>query len=247
VEQVFRRRQAKTHGRLMRDEFTESFAHMRSAVGHAAESAADLIGPRMGAARRRVKPGLRRANIVTAAAVVPIARAARTGARSGARQAELAARAARKGALVGKTKLMRKEPRVRRWPMMLSGLLVAGAAVGAAGALVARRRANRSQWEEYGAPRTGVSGRIDSMTESARSGIRSAGESATSGKEKVQSLAESAKERAADLMGTTRPSPSPSSTPGSTISSGPSASDTAAFGSREDLYGKAGSGSSNSR
>jgi hypothetical protein len=48
----------------------------------------------------------------------------------------------------------------------------------------------------------------------------------------VQSLAESAKERAADLMGN---SSSPSS-PSSSASSTP-----AEFGSREDLYGKAGS------
>lgn len=224
----------------MRDEFTESFEHFRQAVGHAAEGAADLVGPRVGAARRSLRPGLRRANGATVAAFLPIARAARTGARSGARQAEQVARAASKGARVGKAKLMREEPRVRRWPMMLGGLLVAGAAVGAAGALITRRRANRNQWEEYGTPRS-VTGRADAIADSARSGIRSAGESARSGKEKVQSLAESAKERAADMMGNAKPTPT-----GAAGTAGSSNSETAAFGSREDIYGKAGS-SSNSR
>jgi hypothetical protein len=205
----------------MRDELSESFEHFRLAVGHAAGGAADLVGPRVGVAKRSVTPGLRKANRATAAAVLPIALAARNGARISARQAEQAAKAARKGAYAGKAKLMRKEPRVRRWPMMLGGLLVAGAAVGAAGALIARRRANRNQWEEYGAPR--ATGRTDSI---AGSNKPAPGPGRESGKEKVQSLAESAKERAADLMGT----------------SSSSTSDTAAFGSREDLYGKAGSG-----
>jgi hypothetical protein len=213
----------------MRNEFAESYEHLRSAVGHAAGGAADLVGPRVGAAKRSTGSGLRTANRATAAAVLPVARAARVGARASARQAAQAANAARKGALVGKAKLMREEPPVKRWPMMLGGLLVAGAAVGAASAFVARRRANRGQWEEYGTPRG--SGRTDSMVESTRSGVKSTVES---GKEKVQSLAESAKERAADLMGT-------SST------STPATSDPATPGSREDIYGKTGSASHNSR
>jgi hypothetical protein len=223
---MFRRRQAKTQGRLMREELGESFEHLRLAVGHAAGGAANLVGPRVDSARRSVKPGLRKANRATAATVVPLAFAARSGVRSGlrisARQAEQAAKAARKGARKGKAKLMREEPRMRRWPMLLGGLLAAGAAVGAVSAIVARRRANRDQWEEYGTPRS-TSGRTDAMIESAKSTM-------DTGRDKVQSLADSAKERAADMT-----------------ASGSSTRSSSEFGSREDLYGKAGSSSNNSR
>jgi len=220
---VFRRRQAKTHGRMMREELAESFTHLRMAAAHAAGGTAGLVGPRVDAAGRSVKPKLRKAGGITIATVAPLALAARSGVRT-------AEKAARKG----KAKLTRKEPSVKRWPTILGGLLVAGAAVGAAGAMVARRRANRSQWEEYGTTRSTTS-RTDSMIESAKAGVET-------GKDKVQSLAESAKERAADLMGnsstaTSRPSPSTATTS--------TASTTA--GAREDLYGKAGSSSNNSR
>jgi hypothetical protein len=191
----------------MRDELNQSFDHLRLAVGHAAGGAANLVGPRVGSARRSAKPGLRKANRATAATVVPIARAARDGALRGMRE--------------GRAKVTRKEPRVKRWPMMLGGLLIAGAAAGAASAVIARRRANRGRWEEYGTPTTG---RNDSIVESAKASTRSAAET---GKEKVQSLAESAKERAADLTGTSSGTPE--------------------FGSREDVYGKAGTTSRNSR
>jgi hypothetical protein len=223
---MFRRRQAKTQGRLMREELGESFEHLRLAVGHATGGAANLVGPRYDSARRSVKPGIGKANRATAATVVPLALAARSGVRTGlrgtARQAEQAAKAARKGALKGKAKLMREEPRMRRWPMLLGGLIAAGAVAGVAGTIIARRRANRDQWEEYGSPRS-TSGRTDAMIESAKSTM-------DTGRDKVQSLADSAKERAADM---------------STGSSARTSS--SEFGSREDLYGKAGSSSNNSR
>jgi hypothetical protein len=170
----------------MREELGESFVHLRSAAAHAAGGTA--------AATRTVTPKLRNASGMTVATVAPIAGVARRTARSGARQAERAARN-------GKARMTGKKPRATRWPMMLSGLLAAGAALGAAGAMVARRRANRGQWEEYGTaqPTTTVSG---SAPESApESALSSSKAGMATGTEKVQSLAESAKERAADLMG----------------------------------------------
>jgi hypothetical protein len=223
---MFRRRQAKTQGRLMREELGESFEHLRLAVGHATGSATNLVGPRYESTKRSVKPGIRKANRPTAATVVPLALAASSGVRTGlrgtARQAEQAAKAARKGALKGKAKLMREEPRMRRWPMLLGGLIAAGAVVGVAGTIIARRRANRDQWEEYGSPRS-TSGRTDAMIESAKSTM-------DSGRDKVQSLSDSAKERAADMSASSSARTSSSE-----------------FGSRDDLYGKAGSSSNNSR
>jgi hypothetical protein len=225
---MFRRRQAKTQGRLMREELGESFEHLRLAVGHATGGADTLVRPRIDQAKRSVKPGVRKANRATAAAVVPLALAARSGVRSGLsggrRQAEQAAKAARKGALKGKAKLMREEPRMKRWPMVLGGLLAAGAVIGTAGTVIARRRANRDQWEEYGSARP-TSGRTDATIESAKSTM-------DTGRDKVQSLADSAKERAADMT---------SSSGSSRTSSSPE------FGSREDIYGKAGTSPNNSR
>src|SRR6185312_613898 len=94
-------------------------------------------------------PAARKANRATAAAVMPFLVAAGRNAQK------------------GKAKVMRQETSSRRWPMMLGGLLVAGAAVGAAGAVIARRRANRDQWEEYGSTRStgSSSSRTDSMIE----------------------------------------------------------------------------------
>lgn len=215
---MFRRRQAQTHRRQMRSELMESFNHLRLAASHGASGTANLIGPRYDSARKSVKksagPSVRKANRVTAAAVMPLAIAVGRNARK------------------GKAKVMREQQSTRRWPMMLGGLLAAGAAVGAVGAVIARRRANRDQWEEYGSTRS-TGSRTDSMIDTAKSTL-------DTGRDKVQSLAESAKERAAEMTNSSsRGSSAPSS-------ASPSAS-SSEFGSREDLYGKAGTGSNSSR
>ena len=211
---MFRRRQAQTHRRQMRNELMESLSHLRLAASHGASGTASYLGPRYDAARNSAKsakksagPTARRANRATAAAVIPFIVAAGRNAKK------------------GKAKVMREQQSTRRWPMVLGGLLAAGAAVGAAGAVIARRRANRDQGEVYGSTRP-TGGRTDSMIETAKSTL-------DTGRDKVQSLAESAKERAAEMTG----SSSRSSSSGSS-SAGTSSPE---FGSREDLYGKAGS------
>src|SRR5688500_3517993 len=73
VDHVFRRRQAKTHGRMMREELAESFTHLRMAAAHAAGGTAGVVGPRVDAAGRSVKPKLRKASGVTIATVAPLA------------------------------------------------------------------------------------------------------------------------------------------------------------------------------
>ena len=238
---MFRRRQAKTHRVQMREELGQSFDHFRRAASHAASGTANAIGPRYDSASKSMKksvgPGVRKANRATAAAVMPLALSV--------------ARNARKG----KAKVTRQQQSKRSWPTMLGGLLAAGVAVGAAGAVIARRRANRDQWEEYGSTRS-TGSRTDSMIESAKSTL-------DTGRDKVQSLAESAKERAAEMTNSSSSSSSSASRSSATPSAAPSAppsaptsSPTAAtspasssteFGSREDLYGKAGTGSNSSR
>jgi hypothetical protein len=128
------------------------------------------------------------------------------------------AKGAGKVARKGKAKVMRENNMQRkRWPMMIGGLLVAGAAAGAAGAAIARRRANRSQWEEYG-------------TTSSTSVREDAKAMADSGIDKVQSLADSAKDRAQEMMSGSKASqastPSTSGSTGGTGSTSPSPSAT---------------------
>jgi hypothetical protein len=84
------------------------------------------------------------------AAFAPLAAAAAEGAREAGRSTKRAGRNARRA---GTTKMRAvtptRESRMsrKRWPM-LAGMLAAGAAVGAAGALVMRRR-KQQQWQEY--------------------------------------------------------------------------------------------------
>jgi hypothetical protein len=207
---MFRRRQVKNHRTLVRDELGESFDHFRMAVIHAKDGTAAHMGPRISATRRPMTPTLRKASGATLATVGPIALAAGESAKSAAR--------------TGRAKLMREQPRVRRWPKVVGGVLITGAAVGAAGTFMARRRANRSRWEEYGTARSPMSNTDASMASSTRQTVEA-------GKQKVQTLADSAKERAGEKMH-----------PGAK-----GESNKPDFGTREDLYGKAGSSPNNNR
>src|SRR5947207_7069802 len=133
---VFRRRQAKTHGRQMREELFEGIEHLRLAAAHAAGGAAGAIAPRLDAARDRVEPKVSRS-------VEWITDSARDGARRAARKAK----GKKRGASMTRS----------RWPMMIGGLLIAGAAAGAVGALISRRR--QQKWQEFGSssrPAAGV-------------------------------------------------------------------------------------------
>jgi hypothetical protein len=243
---VFRRRQVKTHARMMRDELGVSLEHLRQAAAHAAGGTADFVAPRATAARRAVKPGLKAARGTTMAALVPLAAATRNRARQAGKVANKG-----KSQLSKNTKLGKRESAMtgKRWPMVIGGLLAAGTAVGVTGAVIARRRANRSHWEEYGTtqPTTSMKQTAGSMMDSAKSTVES-------GVEKVQSLTESAKDRAAD-MATTKTGPTTSrTTPAAATTYGASAqpgagttSTTSEYGVREDAYGKTGSASRNSR
>jgi hypothetical protein len=231
---------------MMRDELGVSLEHLRQAAAHAAGGTADFVAPRATAARRAVKPGLRAARGTAMAALVPLAAATRN-------QARQAGKVANKGKsqLSKNTKLGKRESAMtgKRWPMLIGGLLAAGTAVGVTGAVIARRKANRSRWEEYGATQpTSLKTEMGSMTDSTKSTVES-------GVDKVQSIAESAKDRAADMIasktgetaGRTSTMPSTTSTP-SGIGTSPSSSPTPSeYGVRDDVYGKPTSASRNSR
>jgi len=121
----------------------------------------------------------------------------------------------------------------RRWPMIIGGLLVAGAAVGAVSALMRRRKA-QNKWDEYGATRS-TGGILESTKSTMDAGV-----------DKVSSIAEAAKDRASDLIGS-------STTPTGTTTSS-TTSDLSNAGTRDlkqqrdDMYGKptAGTGATTS-
>lgn len=142
------RRDAKTRQELVQAEFGQSRDHFRQATQHAASGMGAALGPRLSDAkvkivsvRERVGPGTSKVSNMasqgwtsTVAVLSPIADAARDG---HAKSVKLPA-----------TKGGKSNGEGRRTPVGLLSLVAAGAAIGAAGALVARRR-NRARWAEY--------------------------------------------------------------------------------------------------
>ena len=78
----------------------------------------------------------------------------------------------------------------RRWPMVIGGLLATGAVIGAASALMRRRRSGRT-WEEYGSTRSTAD---TSMLDTAKSAM-------DAGVHKASSAAEAVRDRSSDLIG----------------------------------------------
>ena len=190
---MFRRRQVKTHGRLAREELSESMTLLRMAAAHAAGGAAGALAPRLEAARGRVEPTVSRS-------LDWLTDTAASSARQAGQQASKVRGQAKRTARTATGKKRGNAMTQRRWPMMVGGLLIAGAAAGAAGALISRRR--RRKWNEYGTNQ--------SLTGTARSGIEA-------GTERATNIAETARDKATDVLGqvrsttgsaTDRPSPS---------------------------------------
>ena len=115
---------SRTQTEQLLDELAESYGHVKLAAGHVAGGAAEKITPPYDKARNAASRGW----IYTKDAFSPLYEQVREGAAN-----------ARKENDVGKG---------NRWPTLV-GLLAAGAAVGAAGAMVARRRRAAAQWDEY--------------------------------------------------------------------------------------------------
>jgi hypothetical protein len=151
---VFRRRVVRKSRRLVRDELNESLEHLRMAAAYAAGGAAGVLAPKIGDAQKAA----RKAATESIDSLVDVAR-------DGARQAGTVARR-------GSAKMRRKKPSMarRRWPTMVSGLVLVGG-VTAAGAMIRRRRARQRQWDEYGTvhPHGGIKESAKSAMESGRS------------------------------------------------------------------------------
>lgn len=136
---------------MMRAELGESWDHFLAAATHAANGVGHTVGPRAIKLRGAASTGW----ASTASALAPLAVAYR----EGAADATAAALKVRKKVEKGK----KGKPVSNRRSGMLFGLLAAGVALGAAGALVVRRR-RQQQWSEYD-----PTGALDSMSADARS------------------------------------------------------------------------------
>ena len=141
----------RTRGELMRAELGESWEHFLAAAGHAANGVGKSVGPRA----TMLKGAAVRGWEGTATALAPLAVAYR----EGAADAATAALKTRKRSQSRK----KGKPVSNRRTGMLIGLLAAGVALGAAGALVVRRR-RKQEWSEYD-----PTGALDSMSADARS------------------------------------------------------------------------------
>jgi hypothetical protein len=178
VGPVLGRSQVKTRKALMRDEFGESLDHLRLGAAHAAGTAAAMLEPRLDQVRERLEPTYERSKKKVRGTV-----------RGSSRKADRIARRA-----------TRQNKDARRWPVLLGGLVVAGAAAGIVGAILARRR--QHTWNEYGTTEreTGFgtdrefgrdTGRETHDTRSFSEGARATASSATDG----------VKEKASDVLG----------------------------------------------
>ncbi|HLL66497.1 MAG TPA: hypothetical protein VK453_12220 [Micromonosporaceae bacterium] len=168
----------------MREELNESFGHLRMAASHAATGTAGALAPKVDAARAAVKPGLRK-----------VRGTATTGASGFLSSTKNTKRQAKDLARKSNNTVTKKESAMsaRRWPVLLGGLMVAGVAAGAVGALVKRRRAKRS-WDEYDSTR--ATGDSKAIRDSAKSTV-------DAGIGRASSAAAAAKDRSSDLIGST--------------------------------------------
>jgi hypothetical protein len=120
---VIGRSTARTHSEQLMDELAQSYGHLKMAAAHAAGGAAERITPGYDRARNAAS----RRWYTTMDAFAPLYEQVREGAANARREQHM---------------------KRNKWPMV-AGLIAAGAAVGAAGAMIARRRRVAGQWDEY--------------------------------------------------------------------------------------------------
>ena len=117
----------------------------------------------------------------------------------------------------------------KRWPMMVGGLMIAGVAAGAVGAMMSRRR--QRKWNDYGSTGTSTISNIKDETRATAS-----------------SIADTAKDKANDVLGQMKGATDSTSTTTSPQMAG-SSTRTSDFGAQGESYkpGSSATGSRNSR
>ena len=188
---MFGRKESHTHTDQLLDELAQSYGHLKLAAGHAAGGAAEKLTPPYDKARN----GASRGWSSTRAAFAPMYEQVKDG----------AANARMKEADVSENKKT-------RWPV-LAGLLAAGAAVGAAGAMIAKRRRAAKEWEEfepdqmldepgYGLESTGTPpGETDTTRDKVSTAAHTAGKKVSAGAAAVASGVSSQAGKLADALG----------------------------------------------
>jgi len=151
---VFATMRRKNRSARMKSELGQSVDHFKRAAVIAAHETSATVGPKIHAARDRVQPTATKAKDAASsswdsavATLTPlVAAATENAAKVSKRTVKANKKTARK--LERRTNRVLGRKRRRRTGIKLGGLLLAGAAVGAAGAYVVRKR-RREQWDEY--------------------------------------------------------------------------------------------------
>lgn len=197
---MFGRRQVKNHGRMAAHELGESYGHLRMAASHAADGAGVALAPRVDAARRAVAPTVERARDAATSSMGSLLVAARDGRKTAQKKARKTnAKAQKKVSKATNSALVKigkkNKSSSKKWPIMIGGLLAAGAAIGATSALLKRRR-SQPTWEEY----TSDSATTRTTTD-AHALLDSAKSTMDAGIDKASAAASAVKERTSDLIG----------------------------------------------
>ena len=151
---MFATMRRKNRSARMKSELGQSVDHFKRAAVIAAHETSATVGPKIHAARDRVQPTATKAKDAASsswdsavATLTPlVAAATENAAKVSKRTVKANKKTARK--LERRTNRVLGRKRRRRTGIKLGGLLLAGAAVGAAGAYVVRKR-RREQWDEY--------------------------------------------------------------------------------------------------
>jgi hypothetical protein len=158
----------KNRSTKMKNELSQSVDHLKRAASIAAQETSATVGPKFYAARDRVQPTAVKAKDAATsswdsalATLTPLVTAATENARQAGKSGQQTVKANKKAARKNAKKLEKRANKTlgrkqkSRSGAKLGGLLLVGAAVGAAGAYVVRKR-RREQWDEYD-PATPVS------------------------------------------------------------------------------------------